>query len=132
MAPRNCVIFILAALLVLGCISGPETVTTTTVREITVTTLPPATLLPQKEVDSIKQAIDTMDLSKCEPIGDVRLRSLCLSNVAQELKDPAPCAKITEPDVQAICYHKISKETSDKSLCEKIAIEAVRSLCLSQ
>ena len=122
-------ISVLAAILVLGCISTPPGETTTTIRKITVTTLPPSTLLPQKQVDSVRTALSTGDPAKCQGVSDTRLKSLCLSGVARETKDPATCVGIPEPDIKDMCYYQVSQATGNKTLCEMVVLDMIKVNC---
>jgi hypothetical protein len=57
------------------------------------------------------------------------LRDVCLSDVAEVLKETALCERITAPGLYDSCYFKIARATGDTSLCDSIDDPGLKSGC---
>lgn len=57
------------------------------------------------------------------------LRDVCLSDVAEVLKETALCERIMAPGLYDSCYFKVARATGDTSLCDSIDDPGLKSGC---
>jgi hypothetical protein len=67
-----------------------------------------------------------------EPDESLKLRDLCISDVAEKAGDAALCEKIQTRNFKDSCYLKVYGKTGDEALCEKIADPGLKSLCTGE
>jgi hypothetical protein len=60
------------------------------------------------------------------------LRDLCLSDVAEVLKETALCERIMTPGLHDSCYFKVARATGDASLCDPIDDPGLKSGCTGE
>lgn len=60
------------------------------------------------------------------------LRDVCLSDVAEVLKETALCERIMAPGLYDSCYFKVARATGDTSLCDSIEDPGLKSGCTGQ
>ena len=121
---------VLAAVLVLGCISPEDTkVTTTTVR--VVQEKPTATTLASKVVQTREEA--SMEAgADCDREADERLRNICWRDLAVMSGDPVVCGRIGQAGLIDECYYKVAVKSGDKAVCGNISDAGIRAVCESK
>ncbi len=77
-------------------------------------------------------ALETMDISICNNMDNIRHKGQCILRLNFKLKDPSLCEIIDDEGSRNSCYAYIAMELSNVSYCEKITEEWIKNGCLEQ
>jgi len=77
-------------------------------------------------------AIATGDIEECRKLGDGRLTSSCIEEVAKNAQDPVLCAGLANELLYSRCFTSVAASTKNTSMCQKVASSDSRLLCTVQ
>jgi len=131
MEKLSAIAVLFTVIVVAGCIGGGEPTTPTT-SQTKPTIRQPSVTTPPKVVEDFKDAVGSSDLDKCQEIEDVRIRDICIRDIAVKKENSQDCEGIEGSQIRDMCYYKIAVNTGDSSLCDMVDAAFLKTNCMEK
>jgi len=119
---------VIAFVLVLGCVTEqPDDTPRPTVTTVKKGVKTDMTVKP--DIKNFREAKNSNDLGFCDDIESVRLRDVCIRDVAMNTSNLRACDKITTQSVKDTCFYRIAGARKDKTVCSRVESSKLLDLC---